>query len=319
MSTNPLAPPLGSIYGSIFFGTITSTAFYGIACMQTFFYYVHYQNDPLRIKILVATQWALNTISECFRWFVSQYIQHLHVGIILCIIAYKYIMVSLGSPLPIASGISELILQNFVAALVAALTQGFLLYRIYVFCGKKTILPLIWIVAALGEFVCCTVYVKKALCNANGIHVDVRVLNSGSFVIIATLGLSVAAGIDVLIAVFMTFLFVRQRIATNFANTAHLLQRLIMFAVNTGTWTALFSLLTIILLHLSPSNLIYTAFVIPQYPVYCNTHLANLNARAYVGRGGTTHDDDSGLFTTPLASLQMSNRTENDEHGGEGR
>ncbi|KAF8430598.1 hypothetical protein L210DRAFT_3651726 [Boletus edulis BED1] len=40
MSTNPLAPPLGSIYGSIFFGTITSTAFYGIACMQTFFYYV---------------------------------------------------------------------------------------------------------------------------------------------------------------------------------------------------------------------------------------------------------------------------------------
>ncbi|KAF8438539.1 hypothetical protein L210DRAFT_3646811 [Boletus edulis BED1] len=221
MSTNPLAPPLGSIYGSIFFRTIMSTAFYSIACMQTFFYYVHYQNDPLRIKIPVATR--------------------------------------LGSPLPIASGISELVLQNLVAALVAALTQGFLLYRIYVFSGKKTILPLIWIVVALVEFVCCTVYVKQAL-----IHVDVRVLNSGSFVIIATLGLSVAAGIDVLIAVFMTFLLVRQGIATNFgkrarifvvwsdhefwfASTAHLLQRLIVFVVNTGTWTALFSLLTIIL------------------------------------------------------------------------
>ncbi|KAF8119480.1 hypothetical protein EV363DRAFT_1508025 [Boletus edulis] len=278
MSTNPLAPPLGSIYGSIFFGTIMSTAFYGIACTQT------YQNDPLRIKILlIPHDRALNTIHEALS--VSG--------------AYKYIMVSLGSPLPIASGISELI------ALVAALTQGFLLYRIYVFSGKKTILPLIWV---------SSVHLSSSR------HLNLRTATlTYASQIIATLGLSVAAGIDVLIAVFMTFLLVRQRIATNFANTAHLLQCLIVFVVNTGTWTALFSLLTIILLHLFPSNLIYTAFVIPQCPIYCNTLLANLNARAYVGRGGTTHDDDSGLFTTPLASLQMSNRTENDEQGGEGR
>ncbi|KAF8130262.1 hypothetical protein EV363DRAFT_1167870 [Boletus edulis] len=285
MSTNPLAPPLGSIYGSIFFGTIMSTAFYSIACMQT------YQNDPLRIKIPVSH------LARMPRMILN-----------LPLLSGGY------TPRKPTSNC------EWDFALVAALTQGFLLYRIYVFSGKKTILPLIWV---------SSVHLSR--------HLNLRTATlTFASQIIATLGLSVAAGIDVLIAVFMTFLLVRQGIATNFgkrarifvvwsdhefwfASTAHLLQRLIVFAVNTGTWTALFSLLTIILLHLFPSHLIYTTFVIPQCPVYCNTLLANLNARAYVGRGGTTHDDDSGLFTTPLASLQMSNRTENDEHGGEGR
>ncbi|KAG6381790.1 hypothetical protein JVT61DRAFT_398 [Boletus reticuloceps] len=91
MSTNALRvpPSLGSTYGSIYFGIVISTAFYGVACMQTFLYYVHYENDPLRTKILVAILWALDTIHEA-----------------LCVAgAYKYIMAGLANPFSFSTDI----------------------------------------------------------------------------------------------------------------------------------------------------------------------------------------------------------------------
>jgi len=59
-------------------------------------------------------------------------------------------------------------------------------------------------------------------------------------------GLIVSAAIDVLIAIALTFLLLRRRSTTGFASTAHILQRLTMFAVNTGLWTALFAVLSAI-------------------------------------------------------------------------
>lgn len=118
------------------------------------------------------------------------------------------------------------------------------------------------------------------------------------------------------------------------ASTAHILQRLIVFAVNTGTWTATFALLTIILvralrddrirlqpfliqtqqLHIFPSNLIYTVFGVPLCTVYCNTVLANLNARAYV-RGETSHVIGTDLSTS--SSSGVSDNTGTDNQPGE--
>ncbi|KAH0835521.1 hypothetical protein J3R83DRAFT_9208, partial [Lanmaoa asiatica] len=62
-----------------------------------------------------------------------------------------------------------------------------------------------------------------------------------------TLQLSVAAGEDLLIAIFMTFLLFRERTANGLASTTHILQRLTVFAVNTGIWPATFAILTIVL------------------------------------------------------------------------
>ncbi|KAN0088271.1 hypothetical protein V8E55_005328 [Tylopilus felleus] len=94
--------------------------------------------------------------------------------------------------------------------------------------------------------------------------------------------LSVAAVEDILIAVFLTFLFLRRRNATGYMGTTHVLQRLTVFAVNTGIWTASFALITLILLHVYPISSLYAVFGLPLCSVYCNTLLANLNARSYI-------------------------------------
>ncbi|KAG6381783.1 hypothetical protein JVT61DRAFT_389 [Boletus reticuloceps] len=64
-------------------------------------------------------------------------------------------------------------------------------------------------------------------------------------------------------------------------SVAHILQRLIVFTINTGIWTACFALLSVILLRIYPRNLRYAMFAIPLCSIYCNTVLANLNVRVY--------------------------------------
>ena len=85
-----------------------------------------------------------------------------------------------------------------------------------------------------------------------------------------------------------------------------MLQRLTVFAVHTGTWTAVFALLSLLFvsiicrrrvhpqsvltshtwqLYVLPLENLYSVFGIPLCPVYCNTLLANLNARVYLKDG----------------------------------
>ncbi|KAG9313780.1 hypothetical protein JVU11DRAFT_6140 [Chiua virens] len=100
----------------------------------------------------------------------------------------------------------------------------------------------------------------------------------------------VGAGADILISIFMTFLMLRERTSNEFASTAHILHRATVFAVNTGIWPALFALSTITLMYVVKTAPYYVVLAIAICPVYCNTLLANLNARDYI-RGSTTPDE----------------------------
>ncbi|KAN0088260.1 hypothetical protein V8E55_005317 [Tylopilus felleus] len=285
MSASSLAPLYGSIYGSMYFAAILSTAFYGVTCMQTFFYYVHYPNDPLLTKTFVGVVWAFNTIHEALT--ISG--------------AYKSLMDGLISPYSLLNGVAELILQLLLTALVAITTQGFFVYRIYLFNGKKNvILLLVWAPLAVYQLASTIIYMKKSLYDADGsVHViEFFELEDRFFMGIATSSLAVAAAVDVSIAVFLTFLLVRKRTTAGFSSTTHTLQRLTVFAVNAGIWTATFALLSLILLHVYPSNLLYAVFAFPLCSVYCNTLLANLNARAYIRGETATPNVDVDLFAS---------------------
>jgi len=184
--------------------------------------------------------------------------------------------------------------QLVFTALVAVVTQGFFVYRIYAFNGKSILAPLVWVPLAIYQLVSILIYVAKVLYSANGVHaVDFLVLSDRFFMDLATSSLSVAAGVDILIAGFLTFLLVRKRTALGYSGMVHVLQRLTVFAINTGIWTATFALLTAILLHVFSSNLLNAMFSIPLCSVYCNTLLANLNAREYIRGEMTTRNVDS--------------------------
>jgi len=266
--------------------------------MQTFLYYVNYQNDPLRIKTFVAAVWAFNTVNEAL--IISG--------------AYKYFMAGLENPLSYLNGVPELILQVLLTVVVAIATQGFFVYRIYVFSEKNILAPVVWVPLAIYQLVTALMFETKALHNSSDGAQLVKLLELSDrlFIDIAISSFSVAAGADILIAVFLTFLLVRKRTTTRFSGTAHVLQRLTVFAVNTGIWTATFALLSVILMDLYPSQIFYAIFGFPLCSVYCNTLLANLNARTYIRGETTTHHTDVELFT--ISTSRASDTTKVDKY-----
>ncbi|KAF8555073.1 hypothetical protein OG21DRAFT_955594 [Imleria badia] len=281
VAANPFASIYGTIFGPLFFSTLMSTGLYGVACMQTahsgrFYYYVHYPNDSLRMKSFVAAMWSFNTI---------------HVALTIAGV-YKYIMATLVNPAAVLVEIPELAIQILSAATISMPTQGFFVYRIYIFSGKNIVAPILWSIQMIYQFVAAILWVAKSLHTVDGTvqAVGFTELTDSFFTNLTISSLALAAGVDILIAIAMTFLLFQSRSATGFASTVHILQRLIMFAVNTGIWTATFALLASIMLHVFPSNLIYVLFGIPLGSIYCNTLLANLNARSYI-RGDPVVDN----------------------------
>ncbi|KAI9567062.1 hypothetical protein HD554DRAFT_2270339 [Boletus coccyginus] len=331
MSAEPFVALRGPIYRSLYFATVMSSGFYGITCMQAFFYYVHYRNDPLLMKSLVAVVWAVNTIHEALTCSGSSYSTRITLVLvhITSQIAYKYITAGQENLLSTLKGIPELV------GLASIATQGFFVYRIYLFNGRNIFGPLIWVPLSIyqsGEIfqpcgeenltgsiwvlVAVLLYVTKALYIADGLRViDFFLLNEPLFINMASSSLCVAVAVDVTIAVVLTFLLVRERIATGFANTAHILQRLTVFVVNSGIWTATFAILSLFFLHFYPVNLFHTVFSFPLCSVYCNTLLANLNARAYIRGETTTTDTDAHLFTTATSQAFDGTRS-SDKHRG---
>ncbi|KAF8555075.1 hypothetical protein OG21DRAFT_1496551 [Imleria badia] len=308
-SANPLAPLFQTVYGPVYFSAVTTTAFYGVTCMQTFFYYVHYQDDSPRMKSFVSQLLNMpGVIMQCSSQVAVLWVlDTIHEALTIAG-TYKYVMAGLVNPLAMLYAIPELLLQTLPMFLIAACVQGYFVYRIYLFSGKNVVAPILWAIQAIYQILINAIYVAKAFYSVDGIHdVVYTLLDDGFFRSIATSCLSLAAAVDVLIAFAMTFLLFRKRNETGFASTAHILQRLTMFAVNTGICPAMFAVLSIILLSVFPQASYYVAFATPLSSIYCNTLLANLNARTYIREGRTTHNAGPDLVMT---SLPVSGDTE---------
>jgi len=145
MSDIPIA--VGPWYGALYFSAILSVAFYGVTCMQTFFYYIHYQDDRLPLKSFVAIIWVFDTI---------------HQALIISGV-YKYLMAGLVDPLSFLTVIPELTWELLLSTLVSVPTQGFFVYRIYIFSNKSIIAPLVWLPLGLWQLIATLLYVGKEL------------------------------------------------------------------------------------------------------------------------------------------------------------
>src|SRR6266702_3064642 len=70
-------------------------------------------------------------------------------------------------------------------------------------------------------------------------------------------------------------------------------------------------------MHAFPTSAIYAVFAMPVTSIYCNTLLANLNARAYVRGAVLPHNVDTDLFTS--SSALESDTTKTAKQGGQAK
>ncbi|KAF9230599.1 hypothetical protein BU15DRAFT_69060 [Melanogaster broomeanus] len=265
------ATNIGLSMGPVLIGAWISLVLYGISLLQCFIYFLSYPKDTFSVKLMVVVVLTLDTAHK----------------FLLCAGIWNRLIQHYGDILNFFVIQSPMLFAPPVTSLVSVIVQSYFAYRVW-FLSKglfKWIFPAVlmpFIIAQPGE--CLLVIILY--CTVKAWKVSVFEVTSNSMLMnTGNASTGIAAAVDIVIAIAMCTLLAMGR--TGFSEkTDQMLLRLIVISLNTGLWTAILALLSIILLVSLPSTeTLYTGFYYPICSLYCNTLLANLNIRPYL-RGG---------------------------------
>jgi hypothetical protein len=250
--------PIGITYGAYFLSTILCAILLGVSCVQTFSYFTRYVRDDRWLKTTVAVIFMMNTAQTAL-------VVH---G------AYAYLVIHFGD-----SSIFELALPVssigfLLSAFVSICVQGIFVVKAQRLSETRSkVLPSLWIPLALFEFGAAIYCVSKSFQSGNNIFFTASLKG------VVVSYLAVMAFVDIAIAFFLAkYLRILHRQAMTFA-LSETIQRLIIFSILSGIWTALFALLDMITYLGFPNAAVYVLFDLPLCSLYCNTLLASLNSR----------------------------------------
>lgn len=273
-----MIPDLDNTFGAFLIGVVVSATLYGVTCVQTWYYFSRYPSDPWYIKLLVGAVLASDSIHQAL-------ITHT---------VYTYLVTDFGIAADLGTLVWSLIVEVLFNGLTALMVQSFLTMRVYRLSNKSIIATLSVLSLVFGEFILVVIYVAKAI-------------NMTTFVELGTLkplSMSVnalAAAGDVLIAVFLCTLLQQSR--TGFRRSDTMINKLILFSINTGLLTSICAVMSLISITVWDGTFIYIAFYFCLGRLYCNSLLATLNARKSLR--GDSRDENMSL------SLQGIQKTSN--------
>ncbi|KAK7445695.1 hypothetical protein VKT23_014690 [Stygiomarasmius scandens] len=235
------------------------------AFMQGWAYFRRFKRrDGLAMRSLVAAVIFCETGQIVFLW----------------VAVYKYTVTKQGDPTALNLIVPELIIELIFSGLVAFLVQHFYCYRIYKL-SKNIFLAGIVSLCSIGCLT--TLYYFIGVVLSEYTLLSELALQNNISVVTNVLGLLADISISVILITLL------QRSKTGFTHSTDLINRLIIFSVNTGIPTSLTSILTVILLEAAPGTFIY----IFLYLMLC--HYAFLIVYC---------DLLSGLYFEPVSSEQ---------------
>ncbi|EDQ99371.1 uncharacterized protein LACBIDRAFT_316568 [Laccaria bicolor S238N-H82] len=246
--------PLDNTMGAMMIGVIVSAVLHGVCLVQAFFYFTKYKKDIWYIKALVITTVVFDAIHLCF---ISHTVYHYvitnyHNPDRLRILIWSVVMEALFT------GVNGGIVQTFYTQRVWRLSKrnyfltGFILCLIMATTGCGTA----WVILAMQM----TTY--EELLKITPLTITINALSSAT---------------DVLIAVSLCIMLHNAR--TGFKKSDTIINRLMIFIVNTGVLTTTCAIAALIALVASSHSLIYASFYFCIGRFYTNSFLATLNAR----------------------------------------
>ncbi|KAJ6537205.1 hypothetical protein DFH09DRAFT_1178240 [Mycena vulgaris] len=259
---------LDNTMGALLIGVIVSAVLYGISLLQSLFYFTRYDRDALYIKALVAAAVILDTIHLAFvihtvyHYLITHYYQNE---------ALKVITWSVS-------------LEALPTGITAGLVQSFYAYRVWKMSHRNYFLTGIILVLVLATTGCGIAWVIIAL--QGGTYERLLQITPLTITINA-----LSTGADVFITSILCFMLHQTKPPS--LQTETIINRLILFTINTGLLTSLCALGSLISLISSPRTLIYASFYFCVGRLYSNSLLASLNARNVIR--GRINDIDSNF------------------------
>ncbi|KIL00285.1 hypothetical protein PAXRUDRAFT_8311 [Paxillus rubicundulus Ve08.2h10] len=197
---------------------------------------------------------------------------------------YIYLVTDFGVPQDLGMLVWSLVVEVLFNGFTALMVQSFLAMRVYRLSNKSLLATGSVMILVIGNFVLVVVYVARAL----------RFQTFVQLTSLETLSKSVNAvtvASDVLIAALLCLMLQKSR--TGFRRSDTMINKLILFSVNTGLLTSVCAVASLVSISLWPDTFIYIGFYFCLGRLYCNSLLATLNARK--GLRGDSHNDEMSL------------------------
>lgn len=266
-----------STLGAALIGFGVSCAIIGALCVQAFSYFRRYPSDLPAYKLLVAAIWVLEMVDQAF-------IGH-------CV--YYYTISNYMSPQVMLFGdvIWTLILQLVLGALVGTIVKTCFAMRVWRFSGHNLPITCLILFLTYGQLGLAIAYAVRAF-QLN------KLLYISNLRTLASLSLGAGALTDIIIALSLS-LFLR-RLRTGYKSSDSVVNRLTVYAINTGVLTSTISITTLVLYDLYPTNFLFMAFYFVLSKLYAVSFMCTLNTRHIVRGRGTDREIGTASPTAHL-------------------
>jgi len=234
-------------------GVIISAALYGVCALQALIYFIKYKRDSWFLKTLVSITVLFDSIHIVFITHTVYYylVSNFHAEERLEFVTWSVIMEALFT------GVNGAIVQTFYAYRVWCLSRSYVITSVILFLILATVgSGTAWVIMGMQ------IRTYKELLHISPLTITINALSTT---------------VDVIIASSLCLLLNRAR--TGFKKSDTIINRLIIFVVNTGVLTTCCAISSLISLVVSPKSLIYASFYFCIGRFYTNSFLATLNAR----------------------------------------
>ncbi|EJF64309.1 hypothetical protein DICSQDRAFT_101178 [Dichomitus squalens LYAD-421 SS1] len=278
---------LNATFGALFIGFGCSSVALGVLSMQAYSYFRRYPLDVWWYKALVAVIWILELVDQAF-------IGHA---------VYFYVVTNWGDVNALlTSPVWSLILQVPLGAAVGAVVKVCFGLRVWRFSKHNIPVTMLILVGALGQLAAAFVFTVRAASIPSLAEV-------GRLKFIGSIALGLGMATDVVTAAALCW-FLRN-LKTGYRKDDSIVNKLSVYAINTGTISSAISLCTLVLYDIMPNNFIFMSFYFVLSKVYANSFYAALNTRRSVRGRGTENEQ-----TTVPTFLMVAQTTTIKHEGG---
>jgi hypothetical protein len=220
--------------GAAFIGVILAACLYGVSCIQAWYYFTH-QEDAWPIRILVLAIMICDTLHQAL---ISHAI-------------YKPLITNYGNFLVLSNLVWSDLVGVTVTGLTAALVQSFFAFHIWHLSNHNVLLVGVIFILILGGLACSISFSVRSL----RLHTFAQLVHLKTNSILVN---AMPAACDVIITAALCALLHKSR--SGFHRSDVMIDKLILFALNTGCFTSLCAIGSLIANAASDKTYIYVAF-----------------------------------------------------------
>ncbi|KAJ7433615.1 hypothetical protein B0H11DRAFT_2296754 [Mycena galericulata] len=287
---------LDNTMGSMLLGVILSAVLYGISVLQCLFYFTRYDRDPQLLKALVAATVFLDSLHLAFVMHTGTRVDKNLAAKMTHFPVYHYLITNYYNNDALEVMVWSVSLEAVPTGVTAALVQSFYAYRVWRMSHHNVLLTGLILILVMATAACGTAWVVLAL----EAQTYERLLRISPLTISIN---ALSTGVDVIITTTLCTMLYQTRPMSLATET--MINRLILFTINTGLLTSLCAVASLISLIVSPKTLIYASFYFCIGRLYSNALLASLNARSVI-RGQINDIDTNFHNKTSISCSRLS-------------